>query len=83
MLGSRGAHPHNPRHCGDPSAPQFKARLFLEELASILLTPLLLWFSLPQCAGERSSAVYSAGNGVGAVANVHFCWQAEGCCKRA
>ena len=30
---------------------QFKALLFLEELSSILLTPLLLWFSLPQCAG--------------------------------
>ena len=57
VLGLGVAHPRSQRHCGDPSAPQFKARLFLEELASILLTPLLLWFSLPLCAGERSSAV--------------------------
>ena len=30
---------------------QFKAVLFLEEMASILLTPFVLYFSLPQCAG--------------------------------
>ena len=30
---------------------QFKALLFLEEMASILLTPFVLYFSLPQCAG--------------------------------
>ncbi|KAL6780039.1 ATG9 [Auxenochlorella protothecoides x Auxenochlorella symbiontica] len=30
---------------------QFKAVLFFEEMASILLTPLLLYFSLPGCAG--------------------------------
>ncbi|KAI3424722.1 hypothetical protein D9Q98_008111 [Chlorella vulgaris] len=36
---------------------QYKALLFLEELSSILLTPLLLWFSLPQCAGTVLSFV--------------------------
>ena len=30
---------------------QFKALLFLEEMASILLTPFVLYFSLPACAG--------------------------------
>ncbi len=31
---------------------QFKAALFTEELASIALTPFVLWFSLPRCAGK-------------------------------
>ena len=30
---------------------QFKALLFVEEMASILLTPFVLYFSLPACAG--------------------------------
>ena len=29
---------------------RYRAALFVEELASVLLTPVLLWFSLPQCA---------------------------------
>ena len=31
---------------------QYKAALLLEEVSSILLTPLLLASSLPKCAGE-------------------------------
>lgn len=31
---------------------QYKAVLLLEELASTVLTPFVLAFSLPQCAGE-------------------------------
>ncbi len=31
---------------------QYKALLFLEEMASTLLTPFVLYFSLPKCAGE-------------------------------
>jgi hypothetical protein len=30
----------------------FKLLLFLEELASVLLTPFILAYSLPRCAGE-------------------------------
>ena len=39
---------------------QFKALLFGEEMASILLTPFVLYFSLPQCAGAgRRTACFS------------------------
>lgn len=53
-----------------PQCTQFKALLFLEELASILLTPLLLWFSLPQCAGG-CGALGGQGPDAGAFAGVH------------
>ena len=39
---------------------QFKALLFLEEMASILLTPFVLYFSLPQCAGAYGPLPYVA-----------------------
>ena len=34
---------------------QFKALLFVEEMASILLTPFVLYFSLPGCAGVATT----------------------------
>ncbi len=34
----------------------FKAVFFAEELASILATPFILYFSLPRCAGGRAIA---------------------------
>ena len=46
------AHSPPPPHQNIAPPPQFKALVFIEELASILLTPLLLYRSLPQCAGE-------------------------------
>jgi len=31
---------------------QFKATLFLEELAAVILTPILLWYQLPKCSKD-------------------------------
>ncbi|KAF5834472.1 autophagy-related protein 9 [Dunaliella salina] len=31
---------------------QYKVLLFLEELASVILTPFMLFYTLPQCAGK-------------------------------
>lgn len=43
---------------------QYKALLFLEELASCLLTPFVLYFSLPKCAGEYGRAPLCTGSWV-------------------
>jgi hypothetical protein len=55
----------------------FKLLLFLEELASVLLTPFILAYSLPRCAGEWLLRWQREGVGL-FVWNWLVCWLA--CC---
>ena len=53
---------------------RYRAALFLEELSSVVLTPVLLWFSLPRCA--EAILAYVAGNTVNVEGVGDVCSQA-------
>ena len=52
-------HTHTNTHTRTHTPTHPQVLIFLEELASVVLTPFMLYFTLPQCAGGLAWHMYN------------------------